>query len=92
MGFSLAHRALDLVLEFIEDFCQRTFFNNFFRVIADAVNTLARKDKTEVILIGASREGLLQQAIKGNIPEAIARKSPCTVILFRGSNAGEHPL
>jgi chloride channel protein, CIC family len=36
-----------------------------------------------VILLGASRESLLQQAIKGNIPEAIARNSPCTVILVR---------
>ncbi len=51
--------------------------------IADAVIALAQKDDADVILMGASREGLLQQAIKGNIPEAIARKSYCTVILFR---------
>jgi len=55
--------------------------------IADAVMMLAWKERTEVLLIGASREGLLQQAIKGNIPEAIARKSNCTVILFKGADA-----
>ncbi|MEM7769743.1 MAG: chloride channel protein [Cyanobacteria bacterium P01_E01_bin.6] len=55
--------------------------------IADGVITLAWKERTEVLLIGASREGLLQQAIKGNIPEAIARKSDCTVILFRGADS-----
>ncbi|WP_302849270.1 universal stress protein [Leptolyngbya iicbica] len=40
----------------------------------------------DVILLGASREGLLTQAIKGNIPEAIARRSHCNVILFRGNS------
>ncbi len=51
--------------------------------IADAVLTLAWQEKVDVILLGASREGLLQHAIKGNIPEAIARKSDCNVLLFR---------
>jgi CIC family chloride channel protein len=42
-----------------------------------------------VIVLGASREGLLQQAIKGNIPEAIARYGDRTVILVRGAIAAQ---
>jgi CIC family chloride channel protein len=36
-------------------------------------------------VLGASREGLLQQAIKGNIPAVIASGVECTVILVRGA-------
>jgi chloride channel protein, CIC family len=53
--------------------------------IPDSVVSVARQDLCNVIMLGASREGLLQQAIKGNIPEAIARDSHCTVILVRGA-------
>jgi CIC family chloride channel protein len=35
--------------------------------------------------MGASREGLLQQAMHGNIPAAIARSNQQTVILVRSS-------
>jgi CIC family chloride channel protein len=59
--------------------------------IADSVLLLAEKQHTEVLLIGASREGLLQHAIKGNIPEAIARKSHSTVILFRSADGDQSP-
>ncbi|MCY7275399.1 MAG: universal stress protein [Phormidesmis sp. CAN_BIN44] len=38
-----------------------------------------------MIVLGATREGLLQQVIKGNIPEEIARQCDCTVILVRGA-------
>ncbi|MGF1499189.1 MAG: chloride channel protein [Elainellaceae cyanobacterium] len=55
--------------------------------ISDTVLNLAWKEQSDVIVIGASREGLLQQAIKGNIPETIARNSSCTVILVRGDHA-----
>lgn len=51
--------------------------------VAEAVIDMAQKDQCDVIVLGASREGLLQQAIHGNIPEAIARHSQCTVILVR---------
>lgn len=53
--------------------------------VADAVITLARSDRADVIVLGASREGLLQQVISGNIPAAIARESSCTVMLVRGA-------
>lgn len=51
--------------------------------VVEAVVDMAQKDQCDVIVLGASREGLLQQAIQGNIPEAIARDSQCTVILVR---------
>lgn len=51
--------------------------------VVEAVVDMAQNDQCDVIVLGASREGLLQQAIQGNIPEAIARDSKCTVILVR---------
>ena len=53
--------------------------------ISDAVFDLAQQNDCDVILLGATQEGLLQQVLKGNIPEEIARRSPQTVILVRGS-------
>jgi len=53
------------------------------RSVSDAVIDMAQKDQCDVIVLGATREGLLQQAIHGNIPEAIARQCDCTVILVR---------
>ncbi|NEQ80593.1 MAG: universal stress protein, partial [Moorea sp. SIO2I5] len=49
----------------------------------DALIRLAKAQKYDVVVIGASREGLLEQAIHGNIPEAIARGVDSTVILVR---------
>jgi CIC family chloride channel protein len=49
---------------------------------------LAAAAATDVIVVGASRESLLQQVINGNIPERIARESQSTVILVRGGNPG----
>jgi len=51
--------------------------------VVEAVVDMAEKDQCDVIVLGASQEGLLQQAIHGNIPETIARTSNCTVILVR---------
>lgn len=53
--------------------------------VSEAVIDLAQKDQCDVIVLGATREGLLQQAIKGNIPEEIMRRCNCTVILVRGA-------
>ncbi|MFB2938663.1 chloride channel protein [Aerosakkonemataceae cyanobacterium BLCC-F154] len=52
--------------------------------VSEAVIDIACKDQCDAIILGASRDGLLQQVIKGNIPEAIARGCDCTVILVRG--------
>ena len=53
--------------------------------ISDAVFDLAQQNDCDVILLGATQEGLLEQVLKGNIPEEIARRSTQTVILVRGS-------
>jgi CIC family chloride channel protein len=37
------------------------------------------------VVLGASREGLLQHVVKGNIPEALARGVSSTVILVRNA-------
>jgi CIC family chloride channel protein len=46
---------------------------------------LAHTQHYDVVVLGASREGLLQQVVHGNIPEAIARGVNSTVILVRGA-------
>lgn len=51
--------------------------------VSDAVVHLANDQLCDVVVLGASREGLLQQVIQGNIPEAIARRVKSTVILVR---------
>ncbi|MBD2299841.1 chloride channel protein [Nostoc sp. FACHB-190] len=51
--------------------------------VSEAVIECAAQDNTDVIILGASRESLLQQAIQGNIPEKIARNSNCTVIMVK---------
>lgn len=51
--------------------------------VPEAVLECAQQDKSDVIVLGASRESLLQQVIQGNIPENISRKSNCTVILVK---------
>jgi chloride channel protein, CIC family len=53
--------------------------------IPDAVIDLASVNTCDVILMGATQTGLLQQVIQGNIPEAIARRSIQTVIVVRGA-------
>lgn len=53
--------------------------------VSEAVIHLAKANRCDAIVLGASREGMLQQTIKGNIPEAIARGCACTVILVRGA-------
>ena len=53
--------------------------------VSEGVINLANKEHYDVVIIGASREGLLQQAINGNIPEAIASGVESTVILVRGA-------
>src|SRR5919199_3448735 len=53
--------------------------------VSDAVIQLAHTQQCDVVVLGASREGLLQQVVHGNIPEAIARGVNSTVILVRGT-------
>lgn len=53
--------------------------------VSDAVIHLAHTQHYDVVVLGASREGFLQQVVHGNIPEAIARGVNSTVILVRGA-------
>ncbi|QLE51900.1 CBS domain-containing protein [Nostoc sp. C057] len=53
--------------------------------VAEGVINLVKTEGYDVVVLGASREGLLQQAIQGNIPEAIASGVESTVILVRGA-------
>jgi CIC family chloride channel protein len=53
--------------------------------VADGVINLVKTENFDVVMLGASREGLLQQAIHGNIPAAIASRVDSTVILVRGA-------
>jgi chloride channel protein, CIC family len=55
--------------------------------IPDAVLSYARQESTEAIVLGASRAGILQQVVNGNIPAAISQGSDRTVILVRGSRS-----
>jgi chloride channel protein, CIC family len=57
----------------------------YAEAVEETIVNLAERKHCDVIILGASREGMLQQAIKGNLPEAIARNSRCTVILVRGA-------
>jgi CIC family chloride channel protein len=49
--------------------------------VAAGVIELVKAEDFDIVILGASREGLLQQAIQGNIPEAIASGVNSTVIL-----------
>jgi CIC family chloride channel protein len=53
--------------------------------VSDAVINLSQTEQCDVVVLGASREGLLQQVVHGNIPEAIARGVDSTVILVRSA-------
>jgi chloride channel protein, CIC family len=53
--------------------------------VTESIVQLAKRERCDVMMLGASREGLLQQVLRGNVPEAIARDSDCTVILVRGA-------
>ncbi|TAE59876.1 MAG: CBS domain-containing protein [Nostocales cyanobacterium] len=52
--------------------------------VTEGVINLVKRRHYDVVILGASREGLLQQAIQGNIPETIASGVDSTVILVRG--------
>ncbi|MEH2061493.1 MAG: chloride channel protein [Nostoc sp.] len=51
--------------------------------VSEAILKCAELDNSDVIVLGASRESLLQQVIQGNIAENISRKSNCTVIMIK---------
>ncbi len=54
--------------------------------VADAIVELARLQQTDIIVIGASPTGFLQQALKGNLPMTIAQGTDATIILVKRSD------
>ncbi len=72
----------DLAEEISHPISARALWSNS---VPEAITQIAKRERCDVIMLGASREGLLQQALHGNIPEAIARDNDCTVILVRGA-------
>jgi chloride channel protein, CIC family len=51
--------------------------------IAQTIVDLAQRHRSDAILVGASREGLLNQVFKGNIPLEIAQSTEVTIVLVR---------
>ena len=54
--------------------------------VAKAIIKLTQHKSYGLVVLGASNDSLLQQVVKGNIPEAIAREVKTTVIIFRSLN------
>ena len=55
--------------------------------VAETIIKLIKNKKYGLVILGASNEGLLQNVVKGNIPEAIAKQVNTTVIIFRSFNS-----
>lgn len=58
--------------------------------VAQAVVNLAQRCHSDAILLGASREHLLSQVIKGNVPLEIALQTDITVILLRQETSSDN--
>jgi chloride channel protein, CIC family len=52
--------------------------------VSEAVIHLVESENCSLVLLGASRESLVDRFLHGNIPSTIARSVDCTVILVRG--------
>jgi chloride channel protein, CIC family len=76
-------RAADFLSPYLDD--AMTIVPLHANSIAEAVLDYARQDCSDAIVLGASRAGILQQVVNGNIPAAISQNSDRTVILVRGS-------
>ena len=55
--------------------------------VAETIIKLIKNKKYGLVILGASNEGLLQNVVKGNIPESIAKQVNTTVIIFRSYNS-----
>ncbi|BAZ46507.1 chloride channel core [Chondrocystis sp. NIES-4102] len=73
--------AFDLVLEQIK--LPMTSLLIAHPSVSDAIIKLTKKKKYDLVILGASNQGLLRNVVKGNITEAIARYADSTVIIFR---------
>lgn len=53
--------------------------------IVTAILNYAEESHSDAIVLGASRTGILEQVVNGNIPAAISQKSDRTTIIVRGA-------
>lgn len=60
--------------------------------VVEVAVEFSQENRCDAIVLGASREGMLAQAVRGNIPEAIARRCDCTVILVRQAVDRKAPI
>ncbi len=58
--------------------------------VSEGIVNLAQQGHSDVILLGASRENLLSQVLKGNVPLEVARQTNITVILLRQMEVSPH--
>ncbi len=56
--------------------------------VIEGVIEQAKSENFDVVVLGASREGMLKQVISGNIPVEIALAVDCTAILVRSAISG----
>lgn len=52
-------------------------------LVSEAIVDLSQQCQSDAILLGASRENLLSQVLKGNVPLEIAQQTDITIILLR---------
>jgi chloride channel protein, CIC family len=76
-------RAADFLHSYLNDDAIRTVPLDASS-IPEAVLNYAHQDRSDVIIMGASRAGILQQVVNGNISASISRSRDRTVILVRG--------
>jgi CIC family chloride channel protein len=60
--------------------------------ISDAIISLAESRHCEVVVLGSSREGLLQNILHGNIPFTVAHQVDSTVLIFRSAFSSHQEL
>ena len=60
--------------------------------ISDAIISLAESRHCEVVVLGSSREGLLQNILHGNIPFTVAHQVGSTVLIFRSAFSAHQEL
>ena len=51
--------------------------------VPEAITKLQKAENYDLVVLGASSEGMLQNVVHGNIPEAIIRNVSTTVIIVR---------
>ncbi|NER84904.1 MAG: universal stress protein [Leptolyngbya sp. SIO1D8] len=64
----------------------------FSENIAEAIVHLSQQYQSDVIMLGASREGLFSHVIKGNIPLEIAHSSRATILLVQHTTFNTSPI